>query len=817
MSSPVNPSFLQFDGEPVGGRVPAQLLVRGPDLTGAQQAAVGKLYANFCTANQLGLGAYAARTVTLPDGTRVRLESNTGVDRIIVWTGAGGGPRFAIRPLTLFASLSAPFGVQPQASGAPIIAPGMDTTRAVSLWANPPLTTSREPSFQHGARSLWDGADLNNTLPGTLDWYDPRPESPFFGLVLSWWNSAIGRYRRAVTPMLNNLGTLVTLGSERYTAGVSQASIPRQVWCNGLHLATAPRPVAGACLAVNAEGLPVLRVLCMNATWRGSGYLECYEAVIDPEAVADVARSGPVSLALRWTMAGMIATLHQAVHCNASGTRAVLVASLSAGETQFLYEVDLADGTRTVVALPWTPPAWPNQPADPVPPSYAVAFAAHQLLGADYRGEVLEFAYAVWTEDYGIETAGGLSGDELLDITLRPTMGGVNLVEPGTYTASASGSGSEASRAIRSLALVHSALGTLKAYDYGYVANAEWTSSASASLTSAIVEELDEGGARTLYYCDLTGSITGSLTTSHAVNYRALGTHNVTLYGLAGDLRVRSFDVTMIFDDHASQYASTSYSGSLATDGYAQRIAAVGAESSQAGSIINTRSGRLLPQVAVDTRRRELRDTFIGGQLIESRLSLLGSDANTTWASPEASSETTPASYLALQGAYPGLAVPTSSAPRSDNTGNRSHNHLTERKLANGSYATTYQAVMPPPADNPPHTRALCATSSFDQRIYARTALEWTETGPEYAIDTSTSQPALVNLPVDASLLHTSAKFYDPETGAVLADLNAEGNSPAPGALSTCANLLLLGPLKDDQGGRYTDKPQYLRKPENQP
>ncbi|MNC80381.1 hypothetical protein D3C75_1331580 [compost metagenome] len=51
----------------------------------------------------------------------------------------------------------------------------------------------------------------------------------------------------------------------------------------------------------------------------------------------------------------------------------------------------------------------------------------------------------------------------------------------------------------------------------------------------------------------------------------------------------------------------------------------------------------------------------------------------------------------------------------------------------------------------------------------------------------------------------------------MLADLNADGNSPAPDALSTCANLLLLGPLKDDQGGRYIDKPQYLRKPEDQP
>ncbi|MNG28676.1 hypothetical protein D3C84_1139670 [compost metagenome] len=70
---------------------------------------------------------------------------------------------------------------------------------------------------------------------------------------------------------------------------------------------------------------------------------------------------------------------------------------------------------------------------------------------------------------------------------------------------------------------------------------------------------------------------------------------------------------------------------------------------------------------------------------------------------------------------------------------------------------------------------------------------------------------------MDAAQLRTSAKFYDPDSGEVLADLNADGNSPAPDALSTCANLLLLGPLKDDQGGRYIDKPQYLRKPEDQP
>jgi hypothetical protein len=81
-----DPNFLTFAGEPITGRSPPQLLVRGNDgqLTPAQYAGVTQAYRQFKTAVNVSPAPYSVRNRVLADGTTIRLESNQGNDRVFV-------------------------------------------------------------------------------------------------------------------------------------------------------------------------------------------------------------------------------------------------------------------------------------------------------------------------------------------------------------------------------------------------------------------------------------------------------------------------------------------------------------------------------------------------------------------------------------------------------------------------------------------------------------------------------------------------------------------------------------------------------------
>lgn len=89
----LNNNFLTFGGESVTGRVPTQMIVYAPQgyqLSEMQQGAVSHVYKLFCDAVRVSVAGYHVQNSLLPDGTKVRMESNNGVDRVMVWPVGGG-------------------------------------------------------------------------------------------------------------------------------------------------------------------------------------------------------------------------------------------------------------------------------------------------------------------------------------------------------------------------------------------------------------------------------------------------------------------------------------------------------------------------------------------------------------------------------------------------------------------------------------------------------------------------------------------------------------------------------------------------------
>lgn len=81
-----NRHWIGLNGESLTGRAPPELLVYGPELTGAQRGEVFHIYKLFTDACLLALGEYHVRNRVLSDGSRVRCTSFMGRDVVQVWT-----------------------------------------------------------------------------------------------------------------------------------------------------------------------------------------------------------------------------------------------------------------------------------------------------------------------------------------------------------------------------------------------------------------------------------------------------------------------------------------------------------------------------------------------------------------------------------------------------------------------------------------------------------------------------------------------------------------------------------------------------------
>lgn len=88
----VDKRFIGFAGEPEGGRTHARLEVRGPELSGTQLEEVIAEYYRFYTGTALSVAQFHTQEKILGDGTRIRMQANSGLHTVQVWPPEGGEP-----------------------------------------------------------------------------------------------------------------------------------------------------------------------------------------------------------------------------------------------------------------------------------------------------------------------------------------------------------------------------------------------------------------------------------------------------------------------------------------------------------------------------------------------------------------------------------------------------------------------------------------------------------------------------------------------------------------------------------------------------
>lgn len=86
-----NPNYISFGGESVTGRVPPKTFVYGRGMNALQKGGVTHAYKLFCDMVRFSLAEYHVQERDLPDGTRIRMVSNNGIDTLHVWPAGGGG------------------------------------------------------------------------------------------------------------------------------------------------------------------------------------------------------------------------------------------------------------------------------------------------------------------------------------------------------------------------------------------------------------------------------------------------------------------------------------------------------------------------------------------------------------------------------------------------------------------------------------------------------------------------------------------------------------------------------------------------------
>lgn len=90
MSWLTDPNWTRLDGTPVAGRSPTQLVMKAGGLTPRRFDLVVAAYRAFCTAKLTSIIDYHVANRVLADGTRVRIESVQGKDRVFVWAADEG-------------------------------------------------------------------------------------------------------------------------------------------------------------------------------------------------------------------------------------------------------------------------------------------------------------------------------------------------------------------------------------------------------------------------------------------------------------------------------------------------------------------------------------------------------------------------------------------------------------------------------------------------------------------------------------------------------------------------------------------------------
>lgn len=804
-------AFITFDGESIPGRVPPRLIVRDNPMSKDQHNAVKHVYQKFARHNGLSLAGYHVNEARLSDGTRVRMESNNGVDRVTVWPGRSGYESlFDIRPLALFVSLDAPFGVLP---GPPVYAPSaVGVTPTASLWSNPPLAREKDLEFSHGYRSTFDSQNPAYSFPGTMDWYDDRGiESPNFGLVITWWPKYSDRYGSVIIEKYSDPGL-----HNRKSIGLvdrnfrHSATLERHVWCNGILIAVLPigLTVEGACLHTRNDGSTVLRVIASR-----SDYYYVYEGLYQRGNPPRASQSDLITLGRTRTIHRGSGRLLHPAHCNDTGTRAVMVIQSDMESGEYLWELDLGTGSMTAVNVPWTPRGFIYDPeafGDPVgvltesrkgdgyydnsgaySSSYTISSksATYRVVAADYRKGLLEYVYQEIKHSHSKRGSASFSWRESEEYTWATTPEGLSH-QFGESSGEADGSSDLTSTFSQELILKHSALGELSRSVHGM--NESESSSGSARFNFS-EHYYPEGGGSNSY--SMSGR--GSSTTTISISFTGNTPGGALSAGLAGDLRVRSFDIYLACRNESEWMQGFTY-------GREARIISP-SRGVYNNTIFDTSGGEFNgnPQRTYVDRIRFVNGVKKGRSLVIYRETPVEASENGTisitpdsgtWGFLRYTAERAYRSSVDLPIGYVGVKRGRT-ITTTDSSGVK---HITQpyyqHHLETPTAANVRNAVIP-----------ICATSSFDSSLYYISSIDWPTHGA--AIDGWDGE-------VDVERLLFNAKIYNAKTGEELVDLNADPNlNPCPGSGKTCATMLFLGPVRDPNG-RYNDRPTHLLKPE---
>lgn len=856
-------AFITFDGEPIPGRVPPRLIVRDNPMINDQHNAVKHLYQEFARHNGLSLAGYHVSEARLPDGTRVRMESNNGVDRVTVWPDRRSSFEgfFDIRPLAFFASLDAPLGVAPtEEGGNPVAVKSLNLlNRPVSRWDNPPLIADQfnqyAMAFSHHVRTGYGASyeAAGNALPGNVDWYDPRLDSPHYGLVLSWWNYFSGRYQSFDQPvdfqLSNNffndcraLGPAAVSSRKRDDAIYDFRSAARLVWCNGVPIAGISGYVVGACLHQARSGTR-LRVLGYLPE---AGEIRVYEGGINVDSgigigqdmVRMIAKIQTITLPM--TKKEKRSVLLHPAHCNASGTRAVIVQTpkddsdyIESGV--YLREIDLDTATVHDVELPWTQNIQEDQPEvgiaihedvetsspsnveENIPPhsraydrtgtlqvtrNINASLVTSVLVCADYRLDTLEYIYTedmrrIW-DDHSFSGASSIVKGP--DGAYYGYMGRPH--QFFSYTSALSSSSQGAQGIDGSFRIMHSELGELGACEYGVDINMSYSGRTNQN-----------GQYNKLSYPMMGQATTQSDSQSNRFDnysWKGVGAREIQHAGVVGDMRVRALSAYIAFEDGAAcmgsfstHNRSESFTSETAKQNpYSNWVYSLNQTASSSSSI-TVDPGPQFARTPLTVRRLEL-SGFMQVPGLASAVISLGSELDIN-DNEQVTSEnqegflddkfqTVTAGFMRM---YPQFSSFLNSEFTTDST-----------EISNTVQHVHYRLRIKDPGV--PRNRLigvfdLGITSSFDGQLYYQSMGNWPSDSP---YDTDTKQP------VDATLLTFEAKIYNAKTGKELVDLNADPNlNPSPGVGKTCTTMLFLGPVRDP-AGRYTDRPMYLMKPE---
>ena len=238
------------DGNPRGVILPTQAIViaePGVRLTEIQDAEIRHAYKLFTDVCHASGSSYQVVNRELSDGTRLRMERNTGNDRLWVWPKGGEETEIIF--------LASPRGVYPDSpyfDGVPTKEPSVFSIKKDKGGLSVKLV--KHEVFKEKP----DGTTALEQQPGNCVWLDMRAEGRISKSVLSWWCDQRGI-------ITSEDYDWARFGSEwAYRKRFWNPSTKNRLYLDGEKLVDLDNAIAAACLFKDNDGVMYVRAICFD-------------------------------------------------------------------------------------------------------------------------------------------------------------------------------------------------------------------------------------------------------------------------------------------------------------------------------------------------------------------------------------------------------------------------------------------------------------------------------------------------------------------------------------------------------------------------